>query len=336
MSNETPAVSVIVPAYNSGPWIAQAVSSVLGQNLTDFELLVVDDGSVDDTVQIVETFTDSRLRLIQCPHAGQSAASNVGASEARGHFLKFLDADDVLMSGHLMSQIAVADSSKNHLVSCRWGYFRDDPSSLKPRVEAVQRDFDDPLDWVITSLTQDEGMMGVWMWLIPRSIWQRAGGFNESLTLNKDFDLSIRLLLASAGVRFAADAIYGYRKGMPEAVTQSRSRQSMESALQTTELGIAALLTREDSSRIRRLAADRMQMWLYRFFPDFPDLAMRAEQRVQELGGSAVQLQGGVLLRLLIPVFGWRAVRRLQSLAVKCGWGNVQRWKQGRKLRSLH
>ena len=235
-----------------------------------------------------------------------------------------------------MSQIAVADSSKNHLVSCRWGYFRDDPSSLKPRVEAVQRDFDDPLDWVITSLTQDEGMMGVWMWLIPRSIWQRAGGFNESLTLNKDFDLSIRLLLASAGVRFAADAIYGYRKGMPEAVTQSRSRQSMESALQTTELGIAALLTREDSSRIRRLAADRMQMWLYRFFPDFPDLAMRAEQRVQELGGSAVQLQGGVLLRLLIPVFGWRAVRRLQSLAVKCGWGNVQRWKQGRKLRSLH
>jgi hypothetical protein len=109
----------------------------------------------------------------------------------------------------------------------------------------------------------------------------------------------------------------------------------MESALRTTELGISSLLARENSPRIRRIAANRLQMWLYRFFPDHPDLVQRAEHLVDELGGSDLRLQGGLLLRLLEPLIGWKGVRRLQSMAVRFGWGAVQRWKQGRRLRSL-
>lgn len=324
-----------MPAYNSGPWIVPAIASVLSQQACGLELIVVDDGSTDNTVQLVQSVNDPRIRLLHCPHAGQSVASNLGAAQARGDYLKFVDADDILLPGHLGAQLAAGRAAEGCLVSCRWGYFREDPSAVSARRESVQRDFSDPLEWIVTSLTRDEGMMGAWMWLIPISVWQRSGGFDESLTLNKDFDLSIRLLLASGGVRYAGDAIYGYRKGLPAAVTQIRNRAAMESAFRTTELGIASLLAREDSERIRRIAADRFQMWLYRFFPDFPDLAAQAEIRIAELGGSDRRLQGGPLLRLLQPMIGWKGVRRLQSLAIRCGWGAVQRWKQGRRLREL-
>jgi glycosyltransferase involved in cell wall biosynthesis len=324
-----------MPAYNCGPWIAQAVSSVLAQQGCELELIVVDDGSTDDTVQIVQAISDPRLRLLHCPHAGQSVASNLGAAAARGQLLKFVDADDVLLPGHLSAQLAAGRDHAGCLVSCRWGYFRDDWSRITPRRECVQQDFTDPLEWIVTSLTRDEGMMGVWMWLIPVSVWEKSGGFNQALTLNKDFDLSIRLLLGSSGVRYAAEAVYGYRKGLTNAVTQTRNRASMESALRTTELGISSLLARENSPRIRRIAANRLQMWLYRFFPDHPDLVQRAEHLVDELGGSDLRLQGGLLLRLLEPLIGWKGVRRLQSMAVRFGWGAVQRWKQGRRLRTL-
>lgn len=324
-----------MPAYNSGPWIAQAVASVLSQADCRLELIIVDDGSTDETVQIVQSISDERLLLLRCTHTGQSVASNFGAAHAKGQFLKFVDADDVLLPGHLSAQLAAARGAERCLVSCCWGYFREDPSTVAARREFVQRDYEDPLEWIVTSLTQDEGMMGAWMWLIPASVWQRSGGFNESLTLNKDFDLSIRLLLASDGVRYAEGAVYGYRKGLSTAVTQVRSRASMESALRTTELGISALLAREDTVRIRRIAANRLQMWLYRFFPDFPDLAAQAEIRIEQLGGSDLRLQGGAVLRLLEPLIGWKNVRRLQSVAVRYGWGAVQRWKQGRRLRGL-
>lgn len=335
MTDTHPLISVVMPAYNCGPWIAQAIDSVLSQADCWLELIVVDDGSTDDTVQIVQSIGDPRLRLLHCAHAGQSVASNLGAAHATGQFLKFVDADDVLLPGHLGAQLAASRNADGCLISCRWGYFRHDFSEIRPRCESVQQDFADPLEWIVTSLTQDEGMMGGWMWLIPIAVWHKTGGFNAALTLNKDFDLSIRLLLASSGVRYAEAAVYGYRKGLSAAVTQTCSRTSMESAMQTTELGIASLLAREDSPRIRRIAANRLQMWLYRFFPDHPDLAQRAERRVSELGGSDLRLQGGLLLRLLEPVIGWKRVRLLQSLAVRCGWGAVQRWKQGWRLRSL-
>jgi hypothetical protein len=200
------------------------------------------------------------------------------------------------------------------------------------KTEFVQRDFADPLEWLICSLTKDEGMMGGWMWLIPRCVWDSAGGYNPSLGLNNDFDFSIRLLLASKGVRYAENALYCYRKGMASALSQSRGRKAMTSALQTTLLGCQSLLSREDSPRIRQICADRLQMWLYDFYPEFPDLAETTEKRVRELGGSRRALEGGLLLRCIAPLLGWKKTRYLQYTVRKLGWKYVQRWKQRRIL----
>lgn len=88
-------VSVIMPAYNSELYIRESIDSVLAQSFTDFELIVVDDGSTDATAKIVQRVTDQRVRLIRQPNQGVSVARNTGLEAARGQFITFLDSDDL-------------------------------------------------------------------------------------------------------------------------------------------------------------------------------------------------------------------------------------------------
>lgn len=327
-----PEVSVVVAAWNAESYIAATVRTILSQTFDDLELIVVDDGSTDRTAEIVEGFQDSRIRLVRQSNSGQSAASNYGASLATGRFLKFVDADDLLNPDHIRLQYLAIQKHPGHVASCRWGYFRQNPELAVANKDAVCRDYSDGLEWLVTCLTQADGTMGGWLWLIPREVWDRCGGWCEELSLNNDFDLSIRVLLNCQGVKFASEAIYFYRKGVEGSLSRVYSRKGLESALRTTQAGTGSLLKAENSPRIRQICADRFQGWLFQFYPEHPDLAAVAEAAVAQLGGSKKQPGGGLGQKLLTPIVGWKLVRRLQVLAERCGWRRVQRWKHCRRL----
>jgi len=99
-----PLVSVIMPVYNRAGWVARAVESVLAQTYRDFELLVIDDGSTDGTLRVLEGF-GARLRLLEQAHAGMEAAHNLGLAHARGEFVAFIDSDDVWHEERLSRQL---------------------------------------------------------------------------------------------------------------------------------------------------------------------------------------------------------------------------------------
>ena len=97
-------ISVVIPLYNKATSISSTLECVLNQNFTDWEVVVVDDGSTDDSANIVGSMDDSRIRLIRQPNAGVSAARNRGAIEAEGEFIAFLDADDEWDKYYLATQ----------------------------------------------------------------------------------------------------------------------------------------------------------------------------------------------------------------------------------------
>lgn len=101
MSADSPLFSVVIPAYNARKFISLTIESILRQTVQDFEIVVVNDGSTDDTLEILQGIADSRLRIITQTNGGECVARNRGIKEARGRYIAFLDADDAWRPNHL-------------------------------------------------------------------------------------------------------------------------------------------------------------------------------------------------------------------------------------------
>jgi len=104
MKNNQPEVTVLMPAYNAGKFIGEAIKSVLEQSFPDFELLIINDGSTDDTVKIIRSFNDPRIVVIRQDNKGVSSALNLGLSYAKAPYIARFDADDVCMPNRLKVQ----------------------------------------------------------------------------------------------------------------------------------------------------------------------------------------------------------------------------------------
>ncbi|MGW0044207.1 glycosyltransferase family 2 protein [Rhodococcus sp. NPDC003348] len=117
----TPPVTVLVPAYNAGRYLRPMLDSVLNQDFRDFELLVIDDGSTDDTAEVLASVEDPRLRVVRQENTGLVGALNRGLDEARGDFIARMDADDLMPAGRLTAQMrAMHDDPR--LIVCGTDY----------------------------------------------------------------------------------------------------------------------------------------------------------------------------------------------------------------------
>lgn len=316
-------VSVIMPCYNAAGFISAAIQSVLDQTYTNFELIIVNDGSTDKSEEEIKKFDDKRIRYFRQENKGQCMASNFGISQARGEYIKFFDADDVLGSEHLEAQMKRLNGSKTSVASCAWGRFYDDnPNSAKFVPETVWKDMK-PIDWLKAALLQKYDMMGAWVWMIPAPLLKLAGGWDERLSLNNDFEFSIRLLLHSEEVLFAENAKFYYRSGLAHTLSQVRSRKRFEEGLLSTDLGCSYLLDRDSSPEMKRICANRYQEWLYRIYPYFPDLEKEVQQKINDLGGSDRIMDGGKVSRMISATLGWKANKRIRLALQKFGYNKL-------------
>lgn len=107
-----PLVSVVIPAYNAEQWIADAIRSVQAQTLKDWELIVVNDGSTDDTSRVASSFVDGRIQILDRPNGGVSAARNTGIERSNGALITFLDADDAMEPTNLAEKYSVMQEAQ--------------------------------------------------------------------------------------------------------------------------------------------------------------------------------------------------------------------------------
>jgi glycosyltransferase involved in cell wall biosynthesis len=121
-----PSVSIITALHNKEPYIGETIRSVLAQTMPDWEMIVVENGSTDNGPDVVRQFQDGRLRLVVSARSGPGAARNVGAAEARGEWLLFLDADDLIEPGYLKERLGLIESRRSAevLAGC-WEEFVD-------------------------------------------------------------------------------------------------------------------------------------------------------------------------------------------------------------------
>jgi glycosyltransferase involved in cell wall biosynthesis len=191
-------VSVLMPVHNCSAYVAQAVDSVLSQDYEAKELIVVDDGSTDGTVEILERYGE-RLRLLRQPNSGAAVARNRALSVARGDLVAFLDADDVWLPGKLKAQVAYLRSCPSaQLVYGSWREWRPDSAGRWADPGQFVSDYDErSIDvnasgWIYTALLLDSIVCTITT-IMRTALLRSVGGFDEDLRIGEDYDLWIRL-----------------------------------------------------------------------------------------------------------------------------------------------
>lgn len=110
----SPIVTVLIPTYNAEQYLFESISSVLNQTIADIEILIVDDGSQDDTIQIINSFNDDRIKLVDGPRKGIAAALNYGISLAKGTYIARMDADDICLPNRFEMQKKLLEASEDY------------------------------------------------------------------------------------------------------------------------------------------------------------------------------------------------------------------------------
>jgi glycosyltransferase involved in cell wall biosynthesis len=309
-----PTVSVLIPCYNAESYIAETLDSVFRQTWQNLEVIVVDDGSTDGSVGVVQAMARPNLKLIRQPNRGQTAALNTCLQHASGAFVQYLDADDLIDPEKIGLQMARLLEAPSCVASAEWGLFYSCPSEAVFRAENVWQDLE-PLEWLVMSRYEGREMMLTPLWLIPMQVIRKAGPWVEELTLNNDAEYFTRVLLASERVLFCAGARCRYRS-VQNSLSRSTSKYAWWSQYRVLDLCETHVRAREDSERVRRGFSLSWQRVAQTCYPYDAHLSERCLERARNLHPINILPLGGPMFLLASRVLGWRLARRL-AVAVK-------------------
>lgn len=191
-----PLVSIIVPAYNCAEFVRDAIDSLLAQKYEPMEVVVVDDGSTDDTLKVLAEYGD-RIRAFSQPNAGPAAARNRAVREARGEWLAFVDGDDLWLPGHpALAMSYIAEHPEAKVVFGEWLVWTPDedgsfaPLNPPPPARVAETNPQNS-GWVYPKLLFDS-IIHIISSVVHRSVYDAVGGFDEGLRTGSDYDFWLK------------------------------------------------------------------------------------------------------------------------------------------------
>ncbi len=187
-----PLISVIIPTYNRASLLQKAIASVVAQTYKNWELIVVDDGSTDGTIDVVNAINDSRIRILQLLHSGNIASlRNSGTEAGSGKWIAFLDSDDEWVPDKLDIQLQLMEKQNK-----RWCYGghefidKDSKTIIEKKVKFI------PFSgWITPLVLTCEATVNIGSLVVERKLFEETGGFNniDELILRKDYEFVLRL-----------------------------------------------------------------------------------------------------------------------------------------------
>lgn len=188
MIKSTPVISVVIPVYNGAKTIKETIESVLQQTYQSFEIIVINDGSQDETLAVINSIQDQRVKVFSYPNAGLSASRNRGFAQARGEYIAFLDADDLWTKDKLEAQLEALQQNPQAAVAYSWtDHIDEDGKFLRPA------SYNSCSGNVYERLLIGNFLVCGSNTLIRAQALTKIGGFDESLNSAEDWDMWLRL-----------------------------------------------------------------------------------------------------------------------------------------------
>jgi glycosyltransferase involved in cell wall biosynthesis len=309
-----PLVSILIPAYNAERWIAATINSALKQSWEHKEVIVVDDGSKDKTLEVARRLESKLVKVVGQENGGACAARNKALTFAQGEYIQWLDADDLLAPDKISAQLDHGRTLPDpfRLLTSAWGrfYFRTERAAFRP--DSLWADLT-PVDWFITKFED-----GVWMnpgaWLVSRKLTEMAGPWDLRLAVSGDDDgeYMCRLVAQSRGVQFTRTAKAFYRVGNA-GLSWRRSDTALDAFFLATRLCMDHLRRLEDSGRTRAACLRFLQARLRYFYRLKPAIVEAARRLAADLGGTLSPPATSRQFRLVSSLVGWEKAMQLKN-----------------------
>lgn len=246
--NYAPKVSVIIPTYNRTRYICDAIDSVLAQSYQDLEIIVVNDGSTDDTATVLKKYA-GRIKLILQENRGVSAARNRGIIEASGEYVAFLDADDLWFSNKLSVQIPLLESNFELGMVFSYLEFIDEQGRRTSRIKPKQKPGIDFLSML------EFGSAATSSCVIRKQCLDAAGQFDEFLHIYEDVDLFLRVVKRFPAV-LVEQPLGGYREHSNQSTLDDIKNYKHQVKLAQKWLGLC------DGPKAKRILRVRLRKYL--------------------------------------------------------------------------
>jgi glycosyltransferase involved in cell wall biosynthesis len=319
-----PLVSILIPAYNAEPWLADTLHSALAQTWENKEIIVIDDGSRDQTLAIARRFEAQGVKVFSQENQGAAATRNNCFSKCHGDYIQWLDADDLIGPDKIAKQIDALGDSRNRrmLLSGEWGLFMYRPARARFIPSGLWCDLSRP-EWLIRKISQNVYMQ-TGSWLVSRELTETAGPWDTRLLGDDDGEYFCRVLMASDGVRFVPGAKVYYRQSGSSSLSYiGASDRKRDAQWLSMKMHIGYLRSLDDSERARAACVTYLQNWMVFFYPERLDLFRQAEQLAAELDGSLHTPVFSWKYAWINSVFGWRLARRAQRTLPRLKWSMV-------------
>ncbi|GAB2698909.1 hypothetical protein GCM10027037_24120 [Mucilaginibacter koreensis] len=308
-----PLVSVCIPAFNAAKYIGQTLTAICNQNYSNLEVVVVNDASTDNTLEVIAGFDDERIKLYDTLNAGAAVARNIAYANCSGDYIIFFDADDLMEPGFVASQVQAIAGRNNVVVLSAWGrFYGDDTAALNIEpLPAADMSFK---EWINHYWYNANPMTNPGRALIPRKLIDEAGGWNEELSLNDDLEFFTRIFLKAESLVFNHNAALAYRSGV-KGLSGVKSYPAYVSLYQSIALSVDLVLTHyKNEPGIQQSCANMWQSFIYELYPNYPQLVTDAEAQVKKLVRPTLGFPSGGVTKILSGILGWKAAKRLKQM----------------------
>jgi glycosyltransferase involved in cell wall biosynthesis len=320
-------VSILIPAFNAQQWITDCLRCAVAQTWPNKEIVVVDDGSTDQTLTIARQFESESLKVFTQKNQGAATARNKAFSLSQGDYVQWLDADDLMAPDKTARQMEVAqqNSSKRILISGAWGLFMHRPHRAAFRPSPLWQDLS-PSEWLMRKMENNVYMQTA-TWLVSRELARAAGPWDTRLLGDDDGEFFCRVLLASEGTRFVPEARVYYRAAGSSSLSYiGFSNRKLEAQWISMKLHITYLRSLQDDTRARAACVRYLQTWMVYFYPERLDIFRQAQELASSLGGELKIPPLSWKYSWIETLFGRAQAKRAQIVLPGIKWSLLRTW----------
>jgi len=307
---DNPLVSIIIPAYNRANLISETLNSVLAQTYSNWECIVVDDGSDDNTKEIVQRYVDKDPRFILADRpdthkSGGNGARNYGFQISKGEYIQWLDSDDLLDKEKLKEQlVSLKDQPETTISFSSYYTFNSDINTARISDLACYKDYDDQNDYIRYYCLKGYGFYTGCL-MLHKTLVKETGGWNEDLLINQDGEFIIKAAIHARKIVFSDKAKVYYR--------MDSSGKMKSSFKEKAWLSFKSIKSISDNIQINTEFPDKstycatLFVHLKFLYPDHKEIWEKADREIKQLGGKHFYIQDDPLFNFAWKTFGLKS-----------------------------